>query len=352
MDNKKLKVIMSLIVIVVFVTLAASKIEVPYTIKAKAVFMPIAEYKLSRTMEGNLITSYKDNLRNVFRSYGVTEFKRGDVVEFVLDEKVYDKLNIEKGDTIGTIYSNEEQRNFILLQGQLDILLSELEFFTTGQKPEDVKKALKQVKLAQEELSIEEKLFERSVELFKDSVISQQQFEIAENKLEVKKVALQVAEANYESITTGEKPEQEKLIKTQIEVLKSQIDQVAKRIDYFTLISPVSGKILLSRGGGNSENIISIGDTTKIIAALPLQFSEKEFIKQGDKVKWKDMKGEVAGIDNQIKIIDNRQAFYATSVWDYDENILPGSIYDVDIECDEITLLEYFFRIFKFSSSH
>jgi multidrug efflux pump subunit AcrA (membrane-fusion protein) len=349
MNNKNIVRIAIIVLLIVVVTIAASFITVPYTIKAKAVFIPASEFNLTRTLEGNLISTYKDNVKSVVKNYGITEFQRGDVVEFVLAESISDKEFIDKGDTIGWIYSNEEQRKLILLKGQLDILSAELEFYTTGQKPEDVQKAKEQLDLAQQELETQRKLMARSSALFNDSVISEQEFEIEENRLRVKEIALKIAKANYASITTGEKPEQEKLINAQILAIKDQINQVSQRINYFTITSPLSGVIQLERGPGTGERIISVGDTSNWVGMIPVQFKERKHIRTGNKIDYMGAKGHVVNMDNKISLIDNRQAFYLTAVWPYKDDIFPGTIGEVMIQCEKISLIEYFVRLFEFS---
>ena len=59
-------------------------------------------------------------------SYGVTEFQRGDVVQFLLNPKMSNQKYVLAGDTIGWIVSNEEQRNLIQLKGELNIMKAEM----------------------------------------------------------------------------------------------------------------------------------------------------------------------------------------------------------------------------------
>jgi multidrug resistance efflux pump len=141
---------------------------------------------------------------------------------------------------IGTIYSNEEQRKLIQLRGQFDVLYAELEFYSAGEKPEDVEKASTRLQLAQQQLETQQRLMERSRSLYQDSLISEQQFELEANEFRLKEISKNVAKAQYRSAITGDKPERAGLIRTKIEVLKQQIEQLRARINYFTLVSPLS----------------------------------------------------------------------------------------------------------------
>lgn len=255
MTSKRFWIVTIIIIFFTIIIVASGYIKIPYTISSRAVFMPASEFNLVRTVEGNLISSFKDNLRGVVKSYGVTEFQRGDVVQFLLNPKMVNQKFVNAGDTIGWIISNEEQRNLIQLKGELGIMKAELDFYTTGQKPEDVQTAKEELELAKEQLDIQKKLLKRSALLFKDSVIPQQEYDIELNKLKVKEIEVGVAEARYLSITTGEKKEQSRLVAAKITNLELQIKQVSDRLAYFTFTTPMSGMILLQRENEIGENV-------------------------------------------------------------------------------------------------
>jgi multidrug efflux pump subunit AcrA (membrane-fusion protein) len=347
MDSKRILIVASVIAFIALLLVASFYIEVPYTIRSRALFMPASEYNLVRTADGNLISSFKDNIKGVVKSYGVTEFQRGDVVQFLLNPKMSNQKYVQAGDTIGWIVSNEEQRNLIQLKGELNILKAEMAFYTTGQKPEDIQTAKEQLELAKEQLDIQKKLLKRSVALFKDSVIPQQDYDIELNKLKVKEIEVGIAEARYLSITTGEKKEQERLVAARISNLESQIQQVSNRLAYFTFTTPLSGIILLQRENEIGENVIAIGDTSHWVGVIPVQLKERDFIKLTDTIAFKELKGNIVGIDNSVKIIDRKQSFYVTGVWPYKDNIMPGTLAEVDINCPKVSIKDYFLRLFK-----
>lgn len=135
---------------------------ISFRTKTKMVIHPTEEWELCKTIDGNLISVHKNHRKNYVQNYAVTEFQRGDAVRFVLNPKIFDKEQLTIGDTIGYVYSNEEQRRLIQLLGQLGVLSAELEFHTTGQKPEDVLFAERKLILAQQELETQRKLMRRS----------------------------------------------------------------------------------------------------------------------------------------------------------------------------------------------
>ncbi len=323
-------------------------VKLPYSVKTLAVSYPLQEWSLIKNSEGNLMSNYQDHRKGTLETFGITEFQRGDVVTFSLIKGLRDRMFINQGDTIGTYNSNEERRKFIELSGQLGIYEAELEFWTTGQKPEDVDEAMHLLKLAKQELKTERKLMDRSRLLHRDSVISDQEFEIAENKLRVKEINLDIAEARYRSVTTGEKPEQEMLLRAKIAATSDQLMQVKERLESLVLRSPING-IIVNRHRGSSNHIISIADTAGTIGLCALKANQMEWVKVGQeaftKYRGKTIKGTVIGIDNTMQIIDGRSAFYVRVAFP-PSGIPPGALLNVDIFVEDMRFFSYIGRAF------
>jgi hypothetical protein len=320
--------------------------QVPYTVKGKGMVVAAAEFTLIRSLDGNLVSSYKDNVNNTTNAFDVTEFQRGDVVSFRLNQALIDKEYIVKNDTLGYIVSNEEQRNLIELKGQMEVLNAQLEFFTTGQKPEDVLIAKESWDLSKQDLITQDKLMARTLSLFEDGVIARQEFEIEENILKVKELETAIARANYLSVTTGEKPEQEKLIRAQIDALSLQIDQINSRISYFTITAPFSGKLSFPRHPYVEGTILSLADTSALVGVVPLLFNEYKYVQPGQRVICDNIDGRVNSIEDMVRMIDFKQAFYVTAIWPYTPDLQIGSFVEVRLEGDSISLLNLFLRRF------
>jgi hypothetical protein len=344
---KRIWLFIVLLIVFVIATVATFFIKVNYKVRSRAFFMPSSEFNLVRTIDGNLISSFKDNLVGVVKSYGVTEFQRGDVVQFILNPGLTAQKYVSAGDTIGWIVSNEEQRNLLQLKGELQIMKAEMEFYTTGQKPEDIQTATEQLELAKEQLDIQKKLLARSAQLYRDSVIPIQDYEIQLNIYKVKEIEVGVASARFLSVTTGEKIERAKLVAAKISNLESQIKQVSNRLAYFTFTAPLSGMIMLQRDNQSGDNVIGIADTSRWVGIIPVQLREKNYLHISDTITCNNIKGNIFGIDNSVKIIDRRQSFYITGVWPYQSNIMPGTMADVEISCGEVSIKDYLIRLFK-----
>lgn len=352
--KKKISLLVLVIIIASFIIIVFAPIKINYNVVSKVSIKPALEWELSRTIDGNLITLFKNNLNNTVNSYSVTEFQRGDVVEFKLNHEILEKNYIQKGDTIGFVYSNEEQRKLIELMGNLKILEAEYLFYTTGQKPEDVDKAMKQLVLAEKELETQQKLMARSEILIQDTVISLQQYDIDLNELKIKEMAYEIAKANYESVTTGEKPEQAELIESKIYALNLQIEQIKERINYFTLVSPIDGILAKDRYQSQisdnlkSEVLVKIIDVTEKIGVAPVRLSDVSFFSKGNEAFLPKEKkhGNIIAIDNIAQNNWTESSVFLTFKIEDAVDISPGTFTDIKIYGAELELKDYLLNMF------
>ncbi len=294
MQKKIITWITVLFVFFLMVLIAVINPSIEFTTDTKMFIQPSEEWELSKTVDGKLLATQKDNLSGNILNYSVTEFQRGDAVQFVMNKKIMKNNEVKIGDTIGYLYSNEEQRKLIQLRGQLAILNAELVFHTTGQKPEDIAIAQRNLDLAKQELETQRKLMARSEELVKDKVISIEQYDIDLNTLKVKQIEVDLAQANLSSVETGEKQEMANLIHSKINALNLEIDQIQARVNLFTITSPIAGKIIVDHGSvwgiplnTDLETIVKVVNDKNVIGLMPVRLKHQVVIQPGAKVTLK-----------------------------------------------------------------
>jgi hypothetical protein len=339
-----------LAIALLFVILFVYNPSIAFETKTKIIIHPSQEWELIRSIDGNLISVQKDHVNNFTKNYSVTEFQRGDAVQFVLNPAIFEKSLIKAGDTIGYIYSNEEQLRLIQLRGQIGILYSELAFHTTGQKPEDVDLAQKNVDLAIQEFETQKKLTARSKELVIDNVISKEQFDIDMNELAVKEIQVALAKASLSSIATGEKPEMEKLIKSKIEAINWEIDQIQNRLKLLTIVSPISGQVLIDHSSmmpttieTNTETIVKIVDNSNPIGLMPIRLKHCSAIEKGAKVTFSKFnhEGKVLFSNNAAQTSLSAPYVYYVVKLSASEHFNYGEIHDVVAHGNQVPLVSY-----------
>jgi len=314
--------------------------EFRFTTSTKLIVHPAEEWELIRSFDGNILTVERDYKSNNTKSYSVTEFQRGDAVKFVLNQQIMEREFIRQGDTIGYVYSNEEQRRLIQMIGELAVLKAELAYHTTGQKPEDVLLAERQLLLARQELETQKKLMTRSNELIADQIISKEKYDLDLNELKVKELNVKVAEANLASIDTGEKPEMAKLVESKIKALQNEIDQIQSRIDFLTIISPIDGVIsvnhasLLLPPSTSTEKIVRVISTHDPIGLLPVQLAHRAMIPMGTEVIFKKTNhfGKVVGMNNTAQLSFETPFVYCIVQLEDTKGLLNGDVLDVKVK--------------------
>jgi hypothetical protein len=286
-----------------------------YRLDTEATLFGVKEWELLRTIDGNLITVERNHEKGLVDQYGVTEFQRGDVVHFMIHPTLQYQSEVKAGDTIGFVYSNEEQRRLKELEGQYEVLKSEYQFHTTGQKPEDELLSRRELSMAQQALTTQQKLLERSEWLFRDSVISLQQYELDVNEYRIKELAVKVAEARLASVTTGEKVEQALWIASRMSLIEGQIAQIRERLSFFTVLSPINGT-LIRQWADKEEVLVKIVDFSSYVVRIGVRSAERHLFEQGSRFVLSNYSdsGSIISVGNVEHRSINGHQIYLTEV--------------------------------------
>lgn len=351
--RKKQATLLLLVAVLLSLMVSFVPFGIPYTTNTKALVQPVRQFELSRNAQGNLITHTRDNRTGAVASYSIAEFRRGDAVQFNLRPALHDGRRVQAGDTLGALYSNEEQGRLVALSASLDVLQAELAFFSTGQKPEDVAFAEAELRLTAQELATQRKLTDRSEILIRDSIISQQEYDIAHNELKVKELAYQIAEARLASIQTGEKPEQVQLIESRIEATRRQLAQAQERINFFTLLAPFDGTVVMERGFTTSDLVLRIIDDSQYIGTAPLLLHDRDFFEAGNKVevtsygKSEGVKGEILRFDNASQQVNGKAVVFFTLAFEPGAaTLVPGNLLDIKLTGSSLNPQAYLHKVF------
>lgn len=338
-------------IVIISVVLILKNLTTEYKIYSRGLVIPAKEWVLTRSSDGNFVTSFKDNIKGVNTSFNVTEFSRGDVVEVSLSPKFLEDNFVFKGDTIGFVNSNEEQRRLRELEDDLQVLKAELMFFTTGQKPEDRDITRERLRLAQADLATEKLLFDRNLKLFRDSVITKQEIEILENTLKIKEIEVLIRDAEFRSTITGEKPEQEKLIESRIVQIQNQINKIQERLENFLILAPFDGFLVQNSIDTPDMMKIIVYEKGEMVSLIPIDIFDKKYLSYQNLVKIdfrsidKSQTAKILKIDNVIQRINQKQVFFITSTFYTDEINHVGELADVEIITERISLFDYLERM-------
>jgi len=101
-------------------------IKVPYRITVTGQIQPLRVWTLTRGQGGQLQTRSFNYEKGTAEGISVIQFQRGEDMRFLLNPLLSEKEEIAEGDTVGTIYSSEFERDVTRVRGQLEIAREEL----------------------------------------------------------------------------------------------------------------------------------------------------------------------------------------------------------------------------------
>ncbi|MSQ78048.1 MAG: HlyD family efflux transporter periplasmic adaptor subunit [Flavobacteriaceae bacterium] len=338
-----------------FLVIRFLPMKLNYTVRSTGKMFAQREWTLGRSAGGQLISTMRDNETDRIDNYGGREFQQGDMFDFHLDEKVLAKKFVTKGEILGRFYSNELDLQLEMLRNNLSVEQAGYEVSSTGEKAAIVDEAIKSRDLAKEKYAEQKNMFARAKRMHLDSLLTKQDYEIAQNNLETSRLSLELAEAHVMRYTTGQKEQALNFIRTKIKSIENQIDQLNKRLSSYSIKAPFSGIIQEKKGviPGTVETILTLLDTTSYLIISPVQFKELRFLGQANSAQLlllnddQTLNGEVIHIDNTIQVIGGKQCVYVTiRVKDRVKGMMPGLFANAYIECGEISLWDYFKRVF------
>lgn len=350
-----LRLSLFLLVIVILAALS-SYIKIPYNINTKGVVVPVKEWSLTRLTDGTILNTEKNNLTNRISYFSVMEFQRGDHAEFILNEKVYNGSRVSKGDTIGYIRSYEEEKRVLELTGALEEQKGVLQVYLTGEKQEEVAVARERAILAEQEFETQKKFLARAQILYETGVISDEEWELQLNEYQVKRQNMNIARSESDALASGSKQEEIDLVRNNIKFFERQIEQAGKRIDAFNIVAPFSGTIAREQiqVPTETETLIRVIDTGMLLVRLPVELYQMGYIENGNRINLQVNSGrltyeaKVIEVDNTVQFIDQRQNVFITALVEKStEMFIPNMLVEAEIECGDLSALNFMKRIFK-----
>lgn len=344
------KYIISLSIAAVLIVFMFLPIRFPFSIETPGKITLSQEWILYKGQDGRLISTLIDHQSGITKYYTITQVERADAGKFEFDPVVAPYRHIQAGDTVGRFYSNEVERQYVHLQGELATALASLSYHSSGEKPSVIQEARKRLELASKEEIELQKIMERQRKLFKENLISEEEYEVSQLSFQVTRIRKSIAEAELQTVSTGAKQEQLDYLRTNIDMLQEEMRILRERIDSFAFISPISGIIRRTFSG---DTLITIADTASYVLFMPLELSDlplvskKQTVEINPMIKGDSIYGEIMNINNEVHTINSRQVVFVTASIDAkDREILPGLITHCKVSCEPLTLFQHLKRTF------
>ena len=319
-------------------------LSVSPTIDTAGRIMPSREWILARNNEGAVFATLCDHVSSTIDNYSVVSVVRGDAFRFSLHPSIRPETRVRAGDTLVRIYSHEIFRRLSRLSGDLAIARANLAVALSGEKEPITLEAGRALVLAKEECELQTALFRRQDSLFRKNLISPEQYDLARSAARVAALETEIAQARLDNVTTGAKPEQVDVIRSQIAAFEAELRILSAQAGALTVSAPFGGIVVPSAG---RDTLCSLEDTSRI-AVLPVPVQYQDRLKPGQPVTLRfprsalPVRGTVVRVDTRVRVVSARQVVLVTANLDdggpalSSNLVLPGSI-----ETDRVSVGEY-----------
>lgn len=338
-------------VAVIAVLLFFLPIEVPYSVSAPGKIMPAKEWILTKGSDGTLISYTTDHLSGVAAGYTVSQFERGDAVSFQMRPGFTCGNDVSIHDTIAYINSNELEKSFYELKGDLETANASLEYDISGEKETIISQESGNLSLMKKQAEEQLKIFKRVEALFQRNLASQEEYDIAKGTAELNEINIRIAEARLKTVQTGAKPQQLEIVRSQITSLKRQLDIIQKKMGSYTITSPIDGVINRASSG---DTLLMVSGTADFIVLVPVRWDYHSYIKTGQVITVEIPgtthypEAEIINMDKKVSFLNGSQVFMVTAIVRKNSNELIGGVLThCNVDCGKVTLIEYVKRLLK-----
>ncbi len=324
-------------------------IKVPYAINSVAKILPAQQWLLSRGNDGEILTNTVNNISGINYSSRLFSFERGESMILDIDPSLENGQVVEKGDTLGIIYSSSRQENLIKLKGELQVLTATLEANKSGDKKTVVREAGERLAQAKVEFEKQAKVVKRLKVLYKKNLIAEADYQTAKDELNVLSKAVNVRQAELESSLSGEKTEEINMLKEQISAAENELAFLRQQIDsQNTIIAPFNGRIERSF---SSDTLFVLSNIDSGIAFMPVALEKASYINDGQKVLFNtnvtmdSLSGNIQMKQPVMQLVDGKQCIIVlATIRNLSTDFISGIITQAEINCGSISLLSFIKR--------
>lgn len=342
------RVVYSILVAVVALSLFLMlPISLNWTIPVPCKILPAREWLLMKNEEGGVLATFSDYVQGSVENYTVMSIVRGDAFRFDLISTLKPGDMVGTGDTVVKIYSHELARQLSRLTGELAVAKASLAVMKSGEKQAITQEAERSLVLAREKAETQNLLFQRQDSLYQRRLISREAFDLARSTSQMSAIEVAIAEARLQTVRTGAKPEEIRMIEFQIEGLEAEISTLSDQMGTLTLVSPFLGIFQSSPG---TDTLCVVEDTARVIL-MPVAAKYLSQVTPGQSVKlrvpgrarW--FRGTVLRLEQRVRIINGVQVMMATATLNGGVKVLPSNLVIMGaIETGRLSPVQYLKR--------
>jgi hypothetical protein len=303
-------------------------VSLSWTINVPCKILPAREWLLMKNQEGGVLATFSDYLQGSIENYSVMSIVRGDAFRFDLTSSLRPGDFVAAGDAIVKIYSHELARDLSRLSGELEVARANLAAMKSGEKEAVAQEAERGLVLAKERAETQDLVFQRQDSLFQRRLISREAFDLARSATQMAAIEVAIAEARLQAVRTGAKPQEIRMIESQIEGIESEISVLSNQVGTSTLTSPIAGVFQSSPG---TDTLCVVEDTSRVVV-MPVPVKHLAEVAPGQIVRlripghsaWYE--GTVLRLEHRARIINGVQVLMATADLNGSTRDLPSNL--------------------------
>lgn len=325
MTKKNITILSAAIIVVIIILLLP--IKLPMSIHVPCKIRPTYTWILELGNDGNVLTSLHNAKSGSIESYYSAVPERGDSYEFKLTHNSQNSW-VEKGDTIGTIYSSLSSQEYAALTGRLKTSQANLNVLMTGEKESLIQQAQQQLNAAIENAEYLNNIYQRKKQLFDDKLISIEEIELYKSQAKQAEIDVNAKRAYLKSLQTGGKQEQINLVKNEIQSIEKELQVVSSKLNNYVIVSPIKGQI----NSYSSEDTILTVNSPKSVLYVPVAWQYMPLLKIGTQIELdvpdsNPILFTVAKITGEIQNFNDRQVVTLIGVNDKENIALPANLW-------------------------
>lgn len=268
--------------LIIFALILNSSITFPESISTFMEVMPRQKWILTKGAEGQLASVLIDHKTGYSSNFSITQFDRGESMSFEFLNSMKTKKMLLEGDTIGFVFSSDLALLNTRLEGELEMANAQIASKKSGEKESLVKEAQEKLAHAEIKLAAKKSTFNRTEQLYKKELISVEEYEAVVWSIKQLELERDIYKSQLESITSGVKIEDVKLIESSAKMLKRQLASLNQRQNSFTITTPISGVV---NSSFSPDTLLSVLELDTIVLKTPIRTAEIGRFKEGTKVR-------------------------------------------------------------------
>jgi len=338
-----------IIMIILIVASVFVPIDIPYAFNSTAKVYPLQQWIIHKRPDGSLVSTLHNHKSGLLKDYASYQFDRGDVVNIKFNPNRIAQSQVDSGELIATIQSNLLNGRLINLENERSIEEANLLRNQAGSKPEIIKQAREELKLAIQELEIQKLKITRAEDMLEEGLMARANYENVENAHKQAQNALIVAQEKIQVVTSGDKPEEIQYIKSRIASITKELDFLKTSNQNYNIYAPINGRISFETDQEGDRMIVA--DTTEHILIIPIKLRDRDFIGKNTVIELSILgqdtliPAKLLGLNEKVEILNRNVVVLAkASVNGNIPGLASGMPIKCKVTCGAVKPLEYLKR--------